>query len=93
MLAWEHNSICKIGITNNIQRRIAELQNASGCEIDVEFLAPLADNAQEVEAILHKEFKDYRGIGEWFNLDTKVVIESLRKKELIIEPKGLKVLT
>jgi Rha family phage regulatory protein len=79
----------KVGITNDISRRVAELQNASGCEISVEYLAPKADNAKDIEKELHKILKDYRGIGEWFNIPVEDVIDLLKIQELVIASSGV----
>jgi hypothetical protein len=76
----------KIGVTNNIDRRRAQLETASGCDIEVVFLAPLADNSRCVEHELHEEFKEYRLRGEWFNVDPHKVIIALRQKDLVIYP-------
>lgn len=78
------SGMIKVGITNDISRRVAEIQNASGCEISVEYLAPKADNAKEIESKIHKYFGEQRGIGEWFNVNTKDVIEILEKESLVI---------
>ena len=81
--------LVKMGITKDIKQRVNQLQNASGCEIEVVFLAPKADNARDVEQDLHKEFKDVRGIGEWFSVNPEHVIESLKEKDLVILPLDL----
>lgn len=76
----------KIGVTNSIERRLAELQNASGCEIVVEFLSLKSDNAQKIEKKLHQHFKEKRGLGEWFSISHQEVIEVLKQENLIINP-------
>jgi len=65
-----HNPIShlfKIGITTNIKERLRKIQCESGCPVYViqQFNPP---QYKEEERKLHKQYKQHRKIGEWFNL-------------------------
>ncbi len=57
------NSI-KIGITNNIERRIEQIQKTSGFILSVEGIIPYGGYDKEQE--LHELFNQYRIGNEWF---------------------------
>lgn len=61
----------KIGTTNNLQRRLKEMQTSSPTKLNVLKVIDSAGRAEEIE--LHERFKDYRIMGEWFNLDGKLL--------------------
>lgn len=75
--------LVKIGVTNNIQRRITQLECASGCELDLVFCTPNGDNSKEIEQQVHRRFADFRQRGEWFSVSTDLVIEYLTKNAVI----------
>ena len=64
------NNTVKIGVTQNIERRKSELQRQSGLEICREWHTDLLDRniAYKVETLCHDEFKEQRGIGEYFTV-------------------------
>ena len=68
----ENTGYTKIGITDNVDRRLRQIQTASGCMVDfVEYtyIGKLQDlSARDVERFLHKKYKQFRKIGEWFSL-------------------------
>lgn len=63
----------KIGITDYIDRRFRQLELQSGCKLEMIdwYLLDLCNNltAKEIEKILHKKYKKYNVIGEWFDID------------------------
>ena len=69
----------KIGYTNNLSRRLRELQIGNPRKLSVYFV--MKGNKQ-AELELHKAFKDYRGIGEWFNFTVFIgeYINEVRKE-------------
>jgi Rha family phage regulatory protein len=69
--------LVKVGITNNIERRLSQLECATGCELEVVYLHPIADNSKDIERKVHERFADYRQRGEWFNLDVNELINYL----------------
>lgn len=60
--------VYKIGLTNNIAKRIAQLQGSCPRPIELVHLIPTND-APRGEAFLHRLFCKRRSHGEWFNLD------------------------
>jgi len=75
----------KIGVSNDIDRRIYNLQNAGGCSMELLWCSKLLINAYFIESLLHYEFRESRHIGEWFNIDKTKAIDSAIK---IIELNG-----
>lgn len=73
------NHKLKIGITENIQRRIKELENASGSKITLEFLSIPTDYARKIEHILHYRLQTERLKGEWFSSSLESVLAILIK--------------
>lgn len=67
----------KIGITNNIDGRLKQLQ--TGCPYPLNILAIIPGGRKE-EKELHRKFKKYSEIGEWFSLngDLKKFVDELR---------------
>ncbi len=55
----------KIGITENLHRRIEQLNNSCGCRVVILGDATFG-HARELEALLHKTFDSCRQSGEWF---------------------------
>lgn len=67
----------KIGITGNVQSRLAAVQ--TGCHQRLEVLAafnlPDRDAARLVESELHRLGKNWRLEGEWFDIDPIIALE------------------
>lgn len=64
----EDNNYVKIGVTNNIDRRLTELQTASDSNLNIVYMSPKCDNAYELERRVHDHFSAYRKNGEWFSI-------------------------
>lgn len=77
----------KIGISQDIEGRIKTLQNAGGCKMRLAWSSELINNAASIESILHKKFKEYRYVGEWFNID---LIEAITEAVRLVESEGRK---
>lgn len=56
----------KIGITDNPYERFTSIQNASGSLITKYFLSDSISNNYEIEQYLHKHFKKYNTVAEWY---------------------------
>jgi Rha family phage regulatory protein len=69
--------LIKIGITNDVTRRRSQLECATGCELEVTYVTPVADNAVELEKKLHEHFAKFRRRGEWFEVEAAKVVEQL----------------
>ena len=72
------SKLCKIGISNDTNRRITSLINSCGLEMDIvlnlELLRDYDVNYKQIERLLHDFFKSKRIKGEWFNLNIKDII-------------------
>jgi predicted GIY-YIG superfamily endonuclease len=67
--------LLKIGLTNNVKRRMASLQNGSSQVLRlVKVLGPIR-GAYHIEQALHEAFADKRQHGEWFAI-TKAELTS-----------------
>jgi hypothetical protein len=71
----------KIGQAINVEERRKGIENQSGMKIDV---LKKIKNAAQYEKILHKRFKKYKMIGEWFERNNELTnfIESLNLEVL-----------
>lgn len=69
--------LSKIGITANVNQRVAQLSSSGGCELELintaEFWAEIDEPAGYVEQFLHSIFKEYRVRGEWFNFNEQQI--------------------
>jgi hypothetical protein len=57
----------KIGKSLNPERRIKGIASASGIEIIDSYITEPLFGYSEFEHFMHEQFKEYRGVGEWFN--------------------------
>ena len=77
----------KIGKANNIENRLSYLQTSCPVKLKVIAFLPCCDSgilsAEEISYIsenkLHKEYKKFKTINEWFKLDKELVEEIINK--------------
>jgi hypothetical protein len=72
----------KIGKADDVNKRLTQLQTSIELHI---FFFVFVENASEIEGQIHKQLKNYRGNGEWFNCDfqtAKTAIENFA----VVEP-------
>ena len=62
------NGLTKIGITEDLRRRINQIDRSCGARVDLVSWAVI-DHAESMEKFLHATFDAYRVLGEWFALD------------------------
>lgn len=68
-------NVCKIGISNNIDKRIKQLQ--TGCPYRIDLVkAHKTEMASKIEKIMHRkyspkkvDYNEYSLVGEWFYID------------------------
>lgn len=77
ILNTENNRV-KIGVSEDVDVRLANLQNSCGCILDLVFESDMCYNALEIEKKAHKKLSDYRYIGEWFYLDVDQAIATVK---------------
>ena len=81
----KYNGLLKIGKTNNLQRRINEIESCFNFlgldtnELAVEAISycPYGMNNGKVETYYHNLFKEKRKIGEWFDVSYDELLNSL----------------
>jgi predicted GIY-YIG superfamily endonuclease len=61
-------NLIKIGITDNIPRRIRQLECASGCKLELYYHTETLYHATKIEKSLHQYFSSNREEGEYFNI-------------------------
>ena len=73
ILKQEDSNIIKIGVTNNINKRLKSVQTGNPSKISVYYYEE-RNNAYKIEAYLKKKFVKYKKEGEWYeNLDPLIV--------------------
>ena len=74
-------NVCKIGISENVEKRIKQLQTGCPFKIDVvkKYESPMSSR---IEKILHRQYQnrkvdenEYNLMGEWFNLTIGEVLD------------------
>ena len=81
---------CKIGISENVQQRVKQLQAHSPKEISVDSYSLVA-NAGDVEEYLHSKYSEYNTHGEWFDLppdEKKELVETVKNMGVNQDPEG-----
>jgi hypothetical protein len=68
----------KVGITDNIDKRIASLQTGNARKLYVAYQTK-SDRAKEIETLFFLRNNDSRLMGEWFKLRPAEAIASLRE--------------
>lgn len=79
-----HKEHIKIGIATDPHKRLAQLQTGNSTPLELEYVSYVCSNASEIEASLHKHFKDKHVFGEWFDANSSEVIEFLSKSKYIL---------
>ena len=64
LIVCDENQTCKIGVSNNPERRLAALQTANPFKLRLVHCFVASDSS---EALFHKRFSEYRLGGEWFS--------------------------
>lgn len=68
--------LLKIGITDEPYKRFVTIQNASGALIRKYYLSKPLSNNYEIEQYMHKYFKKYNTVAEWYkNISFNDVVE------------------
>jgi hypothetical protein len=86
IIGAQESPLVKIGTTDDVKRRLREIQNMSPVRLRVIWHAP---GDEKTERALHRRFKAYREWGEWFRLRDPVasVERALRNPSLLIKSK------
>lgn len=79
------NDRIKIGVSNNVEKRIATLETGAGTKLDLIYKSLVCSNAFNIERDVHKYFEEYRIFGEWFSVNENEVINFLEQQEYILK--------
>lgn len=77
----------KIGISNNPEKRLKTLQTGSAEDLTLLYTSLVCSNSLEIEANVHKHFKEYLVRGEWFSseLEPIEIIKYLESQTYVLE--------
>lgn len=77
----------KIGVSNNVRRRLAELQLSSPTELK---LIGVVDNCGDLEKTTHFLFRKLNTKGEWFEMNEEIrtFMQQLQHNYNLLEPDG-----
>lgn len=84
----------KIGISQDVQKRVNALSKQGGFEIVNQFHTEPCSNAHEIEREMHMKYKKLRIDGEWFNVSFEKAVKALKvlfDKKASLVPKKSKV--
>lgn len=75
LIAGTHNgrTMYKIGKANDVQKRLKSFEVAIPFDIDLVFAIEVK-SPLSIESLLHKQFKDNRRDGEWFDFNSDMLI-------------------
>ena len=79
------NGAIKIGVGNNPDGRLKQLQTGSVSELELVYRSNLCSNAFEVEKFMHDKFSDKHIRGEWYSIDKTEVINELEKCKYVLK--------
>lgn len=71
--------ILKIGISDNPVKRMKQVQGGAGFTLELAYESEAVLNPTTVERLIHKELKEYRKGGEWFEVDVKTAKQIIEK--------------
>lgn len=86
------NGAIKIGVGNNPEKRLKQLQTGSVSELELVYTSYLCSNAFEIEKIVHKKFEKYHIRGEWYKLSKNTVIKYLEEQNYVLKSEFMKFL-
>lgn len=85
IIGAKESPLVKIGTSDNVRRRLREIQNMCPVKLHVLWQTP---GCEQIERALHRRFKAWRKHGEWFDLRDPVtdVQQALQDPSLLIRP-------
>ena len=87
------NETVKIGVANDVEKRIKQLQTGAGIELELIYKSMICSNAFNIEKDVHKHFEQYRTFGEWFKINPTEVINFLEQQTFILKSEFMKYLS
>ena len=84
------NETVKIGVANDVEKRIKQLQTGAGIELELIYKSMICSNAFSIEKDVHKHFEEYRTFGEWFKINPTIVINFLEQQTFVLKSEFMK---
>ena len=84
------NETIKIGVANDVEKRIKQLQTGAGIELELIYKSMICSNAFSIEKDVHKHFEEYRTFGEWIKVNTTIVINFLEQQTFVLKSEFMK---
>lgn len=78
------NDTVKIGIAQDVQKRLQQLQTGSGVELELLYQSVVCSNAYSIESDVHSHFADYRTFGEWYKVPVDEAIDYLERQRFVL---------
>jgi hypothetical protein len=69
----------KVGITTNVQNRLASIRSANTRSITIEYLSPELKNAVAVEQFCHSNLSSRNVSGEWFKCSVDLAVTVVKE--------------
>lgn len=73
------SKLTKIGMSRELKNRINNLSMANGVRLELRYNTLPCINCDMIENSMHKYFKEYRTLGEWFNIDPNDAVNKLKE--------------
>lgn len=68
---------CKIGVSDNFERRKKQIEMQGGFKASNSYVTDGLNNAFEIENTVHKQFAEFRKIGEWFSVPFEKAVSAV----------------
>ena len=79
------NETIKIGVAQDVEKRIQQLQTGAGVELELVYKSLVCSNAFSVERDVHAHFDNKRTFGEWFKVSVNEAVEFLEKQTFVLK--------
>ena len=79
------NETVKIGVAQDVQKRIMQLQTGAGVELELVYQSMVCSNAFSIERDVHAHFEKHRTFGEWFKVSPTEVIDYLENQRYVLK--------
>ena len=74
ILSNSENGFLKVGVSNNVEKRIKQLQTGSWATLSMEYKSMVCSNSFNIETAVHQKLVDQRVRGEWFDVDLETAM-------------------
>ena len=87
------NGAIKIGVANDPEKRLAQLQTGSVSELCLVYQSYICSNAFNIESQVHQHFRDKHIRGEWYAVSKDDVIAYLEQQNFVLKSEFVKYLS